>query len=147
MAKLQQWIDKLGQVNQAKLDEWILEAVREHERFATDLNLLQLESGLNSLGKVLGKYKNRHYRQLKMMLNPKAKGNVDLKLEGNFYAGFYIDATKFPVEFNSHDMKTGKLAEGYDNIFGLSKKSKKSFRAFIKPYLIEHIRRRLLELQ
>lgn len=103
---------------QAELDK-VIEA---SEAEIVDANTSQLMNGIDSTGKSLGEYKSKSYADYKLMKNP--KGVVDLKNEGDFHSGFFIDDKH---RLDSKDSKTGKLTSWYgEDIFGLTKENMSS---------------------
>lgn len=132
MDKIQQLRDKLANVSIADQENALLEIIRTNQNYIVDLNTGQLLKGVDADFLPLHpQYKSKSYATFKLFLNP--LGVVDLRLTGAFYAGFFINADKFPVEFNSSDGKTGVLAEKYGAaIFGLDQPSKDD--------LVEHIK-------
>jgi hypothetical protein len=48
-----------------------------------------------------------------------------------------VESERFPITLSSHDKKSGKLSEGYDKIFGLTKGNLQLLREFLKPYIID----------
>lgn len=129
----------------AKLEKWEITDEEllgifdkpEVQAYVIDLNRSQLMKGLNSDGTILGRYSDEHYAKFKKFLNPLAGGYVDLFLEGNFQEGFFVESERFPITLSSHDKKSGKLSEGYDKIFGLTKGNLQLLREFLKPYIID----------
>lgn len=122
-----------------KQNEWLIKLIRSQEAFLVDLNTGQLMMGKDSKGGNLRPYKLGWYEEFKKYLNPAAHGIPDLRLTGAFHNSFYVDVSKFPeIEFNARDPKTGKLAEGFDNIFGLNDESKQVFREHVKGDIINY---------
>lgn len=98
------------------LQEEIDKLIKENEPEIVDANTSQLMDGVDSQGKSLGEYKSKSYADYKLMKNP--KGVVDLKNEGDFHTGFFIDDKN---RLDSKDSKTGKLTSWYgEGIFGLT---------------------------
>jgi hypothetical protein len=91
-----------------------------------DLNVEQMEQGLNSDGKQIGLLRSEPYARAK-----KATGGVapfgipDLKLTGDFHAGTFAKKQGQSLQFGSTDSKTGELTSKYGKeIFGLTDKNK-----------------------
>ena len=71
------------------LQEEINKLIKENEPEIVDANTSQLMNGIKSTGESLGKYKSKSYEDYKLTKNP--KGVVDLRNEGDFHTGFFID--------------------------------------------------------
>jgi hypothetical protein len=123
MGKLRDLKKKLEGVTIEGQETELLKIVSSLEDTIVDMNTDQLMQGLNSKGESLGEYASAGYAEMKKTLNP--AGVVDLKLEGDFHSGFFIEAIKFPVRIDSKDSKTNKLVFHYgENIFGLVEQNK-----------------------
>lgn len=138
MGKFRNFYAKLKQNGTVdKQNEWLIQLIRNEEAFLVDLNTGQLMMGKDSKGGMLRPYKLGWYAEFKKSLNP--LGVTDLRLIGSFHNSFYVDVSNFPeIQFNAHDPKTGLLAEGFDNIFGLNEESKQIFREHIRSTIIEY---------
>lgn len=104
---------------------------------------LQMITGYNSLGKRIGKYRNKVYAQKKYTQNPFAGyGNVDLRLTEAFQRDIFIDVRDMGVVIDSGDEKTEKLIEKYGReIFGLNKKSATEYsQLYLKKEFIRQVR-------
>lgn len=134
MGKVQLMIDKIRKEGTVEAQEKaVLQIVRANEADALDLNLSQLFDGKDSDGKEI----TPGYSPFTIMIK-KQKGQptdrVTLKDEGDFYNSFFLNATKFPIVFDSKDLKSPMLTEKYGSqIFGLGDKSKEEFVQDIKP--------------
>lgn len=124
-----------------QVEERLLAIVRRNQSQLIDLNLLQLDSGLDSQGKLLDPpYQSVNYAEMKLHLNP--KGVVDLKLTGAFWQGFFMKADKFPVTFGSDDIKSSELEAKYGrDIFGLDKANLDISKEIILPDLQEQFKK------
>lgn len=101
------------------LQDEINKLIKENEPEIVDANTSQLMNGIKSTGESLGKYKSKSYEDYKLTKNP--KGVVDLRNEGDFHTGFFIDDKN---RVDSKDSKTGKLTDWYgEDIFGLTKEN------------------------
>jgi hypothetical protein len=138
-SKVEDLIAKLKNVTPQKAEAGLLEIIRKHASQLIDLNTNQLMHGENAEGGVLGIYRSESYKKLKSFLNPDAGGKVDVKLTGDFQRSFFLEAEKFPIGVFATDLKTGKLSEMYDHIFGFSAKSKTIAVEDIKPEAVELI--------
>lgn len=120
MSALRDYIARLQAVSVSSQEEQIFKILKENEATAVDLNLSQLEQGINSDGSSI----EPPYRELTVEIK-KAKGQrsdrVTLKDEGDFYGGFFIDSNEFPAAFWSKDYKVIELTQKYgSDFFGLT---------------------------
>src|SRR5690606_4055601 len=76
-------------------------AIQQNEEKILDLNRQQLDRGLDSEGKSLGRYKNFKYKN---RWQP-----VDLKLTGDFRNKFSLQVTDKETEIFSQDVKENLL--------------------------------------
>jgi hypothetical protein len=119
----------------------ILRVMQENEATAVDLNTAQLMGGRDSNGQIFGTYPEGQYKTFKTALNPKAGGNVDLRLTGDFHNSFYLEAKRFPVFFGARDYKTPRLTEKYgEDFFGLTKESQAAYNDQIRGEIQEEYR-------
>lgn len=103
------------------IDNTIIEAVIDEKESIIDLNVDQIEHGINSDGEILGEYASDEYASLKKSMGSKApSGIVDLKLTGEFLEGIYMGRKGNTGIIDSRDEKTDKLERKYDNIFGIA---------------------------
>lgn len=139
MGKIRDYVDRLSKVDEVSQTQALLQIVNKHKAELIDANLLQLYSGRNATGGILGQYRSAGYAALKSRLNPlPGYGIWDLKLRGDLYAGFYVEGDQFPVTMNSSDSKADKFRDA--DIFGLDAKSKETFREEIKPDIKDYYR-------
>lgn len=111
--------------------------LEKHSDTVVDLNTGQLFDGKDSKGEMLASYRSEKYAGFKLTLNP--KGVTDLKLEGNFWAGIFINSKFFPLTTYSKDEKTDKLVKQYGkDIFNLSPKSNEYLAEDVKQEVIEY---------
>ena len=129
---------KLSTVTVEAQERALLEIINRNDSYIVDLNTGQLFRGVDSNSSPLDPpYRSKYYAEFKLHLNP--AGVVDLKLTGAFYAGFYIDSSKFPIVFNSTDEKAGILEQKYGpTIFGLDQPSKNDLVAHLKDQIQEY---------
>lgn len=125
------------------MEETVLSSFRKNAAQIIDLNLLQLDSGNDSLGRPLDPpYRNVNYAEMKLHLNP--KGVVDLRLTGDFWAGFFMNAQQFPITFGSTDAKSPNLEAKYGaQIFGLDQTSLGTAKEIVLPEVHEAFRNAL----
>jgi hypothetical protein len=116
-------IDQLiSNVESLDIKGLIRESVDENRDELIRLQKDQMLHGYDSLGKRIGKYKNKKYAIKKHALNPlPGLGFKDEKLTGSFQNEIFIDARNEGVVFSSLDEKTPDIIdrEG-ENIFGLN---------------------------
>lgn len=122
----------------------LLKVVKDNDNVIIDLNTDDqlFKFGIDSAGQKLAPYRSSEYAQLKAQLNPNRV--TDLKLEGDFYKGFRVDADKFPIYVTSIDDKAAKLVAKYgEDIFGLTQENKGEFSDQILQDVQQEIRQKL----
>ncbi len=113
-----------------------------------DYNLHQLEMGLTSDGiTITPRYRNAKYAAFKNTLDPTAGYGVpNLKLTGDFYAGFHVQLKGMVFEFGSRDSKSALLEGVYGKnggIFGLTEGNKGNFaQDDVRPELFAYINKK-----
>ena len=102
----------------------------------------EFESGLRPSGAIIGKYRNINYAVFKRNQNPKAQGNVDLILTGDFAGRLFVTNPKKSVfKFESTDKKAPMLFEKYgDDLKGINQETWDEFQKSIAPQLIMRIK-------
>lgn len=143
MGKLRNYIAHLNTITAHEQEEGVLKILRDNEDIIVKYNQSQLLEGKTYKGEFLREYRNQQYRSFKLRLNP--KGVTDLRVSGSLYDHMFIRAQQFPVSIFSHDRKAEKLTEDYsDDIFGVSKESKKSLNIeFLKEEIQKYYRKLL----
>jgi hypothetical protein len=138
--KLNTIIDNLQSLTADKQIEDVLKIVKSHEPELVDLNIRQMdEYGIDATGKRLAPYRNPRYASIKRQLNP--RGVTDLHLTGSFHRQMFIDASNFPVEFDSHDYKSRRLQDRYGQILGLTPQNKEvATQEILRPSIEEYYR-------
>lgn len=103
--------------------------IQKTGRQYVDLNKNQmLKGGTREEGVLIGSYKSAMYRDMKLQLNPEAKGNVDLKLTGQFHAGMFAELDGDNIMMTSRDTKANKLEEKYgERIYGLNTENQSDY--------------------
>jgi len=98
-------------------------AVNNNLSTMRDLNVEQMEQGINSDGKEIGQYRSEPYAKLKKAIGSRAPfGTPDLKLTGAFHSGTFTKKTGKNLIFGSTDKKSSDLSGKYGSeIFGLTK--------------------------
>lgn len=115
---LKEIVSKLRELSPERMEQIMLQAMRDKQNEIVNLNKEQLMSGEDSLGGMLAPYKSDVYAEKKLKYNP--LGVTDLNLTGAFQEGFFLNADQFPSYIFSTDDKTRKLAGQYGaDIFGL----------------------------
>ena len=135
--------DRIRKLKALSMERTVLEGFKKNSTQIIDLNKLQLDAGNDSLGRpLMPPYRNPNYAKMKLYMNP--KGVVDLKLEGDFWAGFFMEADQFPITFSSSDLKSGKLVDKYGaQIFGLDQTSLGTAKQIVLPEVHEAFRKAL----
>lgn len=136
---------RLGSVIRS-LPKMIDRAVFENQSEIIDLNTAQLSKGKDSLGELLDRYASDSYAAYKKAIGSQAPNGVpDLKLEGDFYEGFYIEKSGDDYLIYSKDEKTNSLVNRYgQSIFGLSDASLKVVVPQILDSLLTQVREKLM---
>jgi len=131
MGKIQDMINHLKGFTPMKQVDDIAKIVMSHEETIVDMNRDQMLLGEDSEGGIIGRYSNPVYEAFKESINPKAGGNVDLRLSGSFQREMFLKGTSFPFTTDSTDSKRNKLidGDGYgENVFGVNKPNKEILR-------------------
>ena len=99
------------------------EAVRDEEAYILELNIDQLSRGDDSKGKAIAPPYSQQYKAYKSSKGRQTRV-VDLRLEGDFYQGLYVEFRDDEFEIKGQDFKTPFLKKRYgDLILGLDKVS------------------------
>ncbi len=118
MGAIKDFINRKSKLTAADVDVALLSVIKANEASLLDLNIEQLMDGRDANGLMLEPaYSTTTVEYKKAVGQPFDR--VTLHDQGDFYRGFFLETNSFPVFFNSHDRKTGKLAEKYGDIFGL----------------------------
>jgi hypothetical protein len=110
----------------SSLDKIMVEAMVENQDQIIDLNISQLEDGLTREGTaIIPEYESDDYAKAKKSIGSRAPlGTPNLKLEGNFYSGFYgepyISGESSGLFVDSRDEKAEKLENKYSGIYGIA---------------------------
>lgn len=109
------------------------------------LQRLQMLTGKDSKGNLIGKYKNKKYADQKFAMNPLAgRGNMDFRLTGDFFKQFFTRLGTNSVFISSSDKKTDRLLEINSDVFGLNKENSMEYSIHhIKPVGIRVIKKQL----
>lgn len=128
------------------LESIVLESAMESKETIADLNTEQLELGKTSEGNnIEPEYYSSAYTQFKKSMGKKSPGSIpDLKLSGDFYAGFYAKLENGWIELHSTDYKESFLRKKYsDDIFGLTKGNLEELTKYMIDDLINTLRNEL----
>jgi len=114
--------------------EALKDAIVKNADAILDINRQQLDRGLDSAGKSLGKYKNFNYK--------KRWAPVDLLLKGPFRRKMFLTVDNKQTTIDSEDFKRDILVKrkGKD-IFGVPKQLVDNVAAIIEPDFTENFRR------
>ncbi len=97
------------------------------------LQKLQMLTGKDSKGNIIGKYKSEEYAAEKFAMNPLAgRGNMDFRLKGDFFKEFFTRLGTNSVFISSSNIKTERLLKINKDVFGLNTEN-------LKEYSIQHI--------
>jgi hypothetical protein len=109
-------------LRELKLNELVVQAALKHEAEIVDLNTSQLEKGKLSTGANIDpKYSSKLYTGFKKSIGSKVAPIPDLKVEGNYYSGKYLEGKGEFLIFGSKDSKADKLEKKYSvDIEGLT---------------------------
>lgn len=120
IAKLNKVISALNSV-----DDIFRRAIVENQESILDLNVAQLEQGIDSFGVFLEEYASDAYAEFKIAHGSKAPlGIPNLILEGDFTEGFILRYEGTEFIFTSTDEKKDRLVEKYGSaLFGLTVES------------------------
>lgn len=131
MGKVADYIAKLSKVTIQAQEFALLRIIKANEHVLIDIVTGQLLNGKDGNGEFLQEYRSKAYAEMKLHLNP--KGVTDLRLTGDFWAGFYVNATKFPIVIDSTDSKRGQLVAKYgEAIFWPGTEGKLFFMGFVQ---------------
>lgn len=141
--------NKVNSINN-NLEGIIIGAMVAEESAIIDLNVSQLEEGINAEGSIVGEYASDEYAQLKQSMGSKAPmGIVDTKLEGYFHSGFYTepylgsnpDASGLFID--SRDSKSEKLESAYPGMFGITSQNAPILHELLLPHIQKQIKNEL----
>jgi len=118
-----------------RVDELVLKSAMELKSSLADLNVKQMEKGIDSDDNPIEPpYATLEYSKLKKAIGSQApEGTPDLKVTGEFHRGVEAIKKGNAILMWSTDEKTPKLDRKYPKALGLNKKSKTE----LKPDLIE----------
>lgn len=121
-------------LEQKKPVEALKAAIVKNAEAILELNRQQLDRGLDSAGKSLGKYKNFNYK--------KRWAPVDLLLKGPFRGKMFITVDDNATTIDSKDFKRDILVKRKgEDIFGVPKQLVDSVAAIIEPDFTENFRK------
>jgi hypothetical protein len=125
------------------IDNIMIEAAISNKEEIADLNISQLEKGITSKGTMIEpEYANEDYARLKKAMGSRApKGTPDLKFEGDFYSGFFVERKGDQLLVDSSDEKSFALETKYEGIFGIAPENSEN----LTDIIIEDIKERVLD--
>lgn len=130
---------------QSDLDSIILDAVKQNEAEIIDLNIEQLENGLNNDSSQIAPAYTTTTIQIKR-LKGQPTNRVTLKNEGDFHNSIFIAYGSDRFALGSTDIKTKKLKKKYGfKVLGLTDDSIQETIELIKPDLRDSIKKKLFE--
>jgi len=116
----------------------VAQAGSKVEAEMADLNVEQMNEGILSTGKKITPKYSDNYAKMKGFKT------FNLKLEGDFQSGVFVETKQDYFKFDSIDGKTSDLEWKYSNeIFGIAPKNEQKQADFIDPYLLELIDKKL----
>lgn len=137
-------------VKQIDTGRLVDECMSELRPLVIDLNLFQLEQGLNADGKKFRRYKNKGYAAKKNAMNSMPGfGTPDLKLTGDFWKAFKADLKGGVMDIYSTDPKAGWLEDGtpkmkaFAKIYGLTKENMNILRTEFLLLFNERLRKEI----
>jgi hypothetical protein len=143
MSKIKAMRDRLRTATPEVMRSKVLQSVENNEETAVNLNTDQLFAGKLANGQDMPEYS-----LVSVLQFGKPPGPYRLYETGDFYRGFFVDASKFPIVFDSKDLKTPsimQLIESKDQdpneIFGLNKQNRTDLaRHYLLPELQGYVR-------
>jgi hypothetical protein len=135
----------IASLKRFRFEAELLRILRDNDNLIIDLNTDDqlFKFGIDSEGNKLQAYRSAAYAQLKAQLNPNHV--TDLKLEGDFYKGMRVDASKFPVFMENDDPKAAALVQKYgEAILGLTDENMGELSAQILEEVIQSLRKKAL---
>lgn len=149
MANLLDFRKNLAEVSDRKvLIQIMLDAAYQLRALLIDLNQIQLESGKDINGRVLGRYSRATeieslFGEIKPIQDKREGEPYNFEWTGGLFDGMKIVARKQSLEFTSSDSKTPLLVAKYGEIFGLTEKHMAEAVEKIIPLFLEEICKRL----
>jgi len=125
-------IRRVRSVNMAEVVQAaVASTVKDYEQ----LQKLQMLQGEDSKGNKIGKYRSPKYAAAKHAMNPLAGlGNMDFKLTGDFYKGFFTKLSATSIMASSSDKKLERLLKINKDVFGLGPVNKIDYSiSHVKP--------------
>lgn len=123
MSKIKALADRLRACTPEVVKQQALKSLRSHETTAINMNTDQLFAGRLANGE-----KMPDYSETSVMRFGKRPGPYRMYETGDFFDGFFMQAHKFPVIFNSRDLKTPRIMDLIESkglnpneLFGLDK--------------------------
>ncbi len=126
MATVYSILTKLNRVNNTQVLRREMANIVMNDQLVIEAKQDEFEQGLRPDGNIIGQYAWDSYEQLKRQMNPRADGNVDLKLTGSTHKGLFVKKINGSTAgqsfiFNSRDDKWKGLVSKYgSDIMGLA---------------------------
>src|SRR5690554_3582809 len=141
MASLKNLSQRLKKVTLSRLQTEVAILVEQSKKLKQE-KIDEFESGLRPSGAIIGKYRSINYAIFKRNQNPKAQGNVDLILTGDFTGRLFVTNPKRSVfRFESSDKKAPMLFEKYgDDLKGINQESWDEVQRQLAPQLVMKIK-------
>ena len=125
LASIEKALKKLSQVNE--LEKLIISAAKPFEAEMIDFNTSNLERGKLSDGSDTQEYASLPYTNFKSSIGSQSVPNMDYKVSGKFYKGWFIKFKASSLFMGSNDKKAASSESRFGNeIYGLQKKDKRS---------------------
>jgi len=134
MGKVRQLAERL---NALDFESMCAQTLVENEQHITDLNTQQLFQGERADGTIMP-----DYSFVSVNFFNKPPGPIKLYDTGDFYGGFKLGGSSFPMQIISTDSKSEELKSRYGKeIFGLTEENMAGLaRVFIIPQIIKKLR-------
>lgn len=124
----------------ANLSLYVAKAGEKSKEELADLNVEQMNEGLLSTGKKITPKYSKAYAKFKGFSTP------NLKLEGDFQSGVYVERKGNRLLYDSKDEKSNKLEEKYtSDIFSIAQKNEQKAADEMDDDLLNSIDKDLLK--
>ncbi len=128
----------------------LFDVIKSFESYLIDLNLIQLEKGINTRGQVIGTYSRATELQALFGEGPrpieeKKEGDpYNFQWTGGLFDGFRLEIENDVATFYSSDSKAPLLKQKYGDIFGLTEENfEEAVNTKIYPAFAKAFRERL----
>ncbi len=137
------WRELYERVKSVNVKQIFVETLDEtSDTIINTIKYEQLEYGIKGDGNSIGIYKSKIYEEMKSRMNPKARGDVDLKYSGDWYNSLRFDKKAYGGIIKSNDKKDRMLTNKYgEDIKALTDAHKKEYMENpLRPLMMEKIR-------